>query len=472
MDVTAIVAVSLFTIIFAVGVPGNFLVVWVFAKKSRKTTTSLLILSLAIIDLCACLIAPVHLVRALGGVFINAFVCRSSIYGSRAFSFSALYLTSCIALDRYMAVCRPLETRSNPRRVTAVILVSIGLAVSGNFQYALYVILFQIGPVKKCIYRGGPDWLDLSNEIFTSASYLLALIICTCVYVRIYLEIRKHIKVRAGLTGKEVQVPHGTAKPAWNTNQSCLPQQSGPTADCPTNQGKVTTAPAPKLQSRGGSSGIGPGATTNGNPLKNLSEVGTTQVLHIKVPEIVPAIPSAADYSSNPASVGQDQLNVPARKDAGQPFHRNRQKKERVMTRMLLGTNLILILSWLPSFILTNIPDEAVADYRSTASQGGVISFCYHLRTLNHIVSIFVYALLNANFRKDCKAIFARRIHHDEEATQTPNTPTREEMTFDPTSDGGRSPTPTPCASPPAEVDHQQTTRSGRVIKKHEKLTY
>lgn len=407
MDVTTLVAVSLFTIIFAVGVPGNCLVVWVFAKKSRKTTTSLLILSLAIIDLCACLIAPIHLVRALGGVFINTSVCRSSIYGSRAFSFSALYLTSCIALDRYMAVCRPLETRSNSRRVTAVILVSIGLAVSGNFQYALYVILFQIGPVKKCIYRGGPDWLDLSNEIFTSASYLLALIICTCVYVRIYLEIRKHIKVRAGLTGKEVQVPLGKAKPAWKANQSCLPQQSGPTADCPTNQGKVTTAQALQLQSRGGSSGIGPGATANGNPPKNPSKVRTTHVLHIKVPEIMPAVPSA-DYSTNPASVSQDQLKVPARKDAGPTFHHNRQKKERVMTRMLLGTNLILILSWLPSFILTNIPDEAVADYRSTASQGVVVSFCYQLRTLNHIVSIFVYALLNANFRKDCKAIFAK----------------------------------------------------------------
>nr|XP_054761220.1 trace amine-associated receptor 1-like [Lytechinus pictus] len=411
MDASAIVAVSLFTIIFVIGVPGNSLVVWVFAKKSRKTSTSLLIISLSSIDLCACLIAPVHLVRSLGGGVINAFVCKSSIYGSRAFSFSALYLTTCIALDRYMAVCRPLESRSHPRKLLVVILVSVGLAVSGNFQFALYVKNLKIGAVKKCIYRGGPDWLDISNEIFTSVSYLVALMICSCVYVRIYLEIRKQMKVREGLTGNGVQGNQGADRQRKcfaiskaggsgaraGEGQIALPQQSG-TTESDFHDMSTTSA----QHHCGGSGGILPGAATNGN----LQVVGTTNLLRAKGPaegRVLQVVPSGG-YSSYPAaSAVQDQ---PPRINVNPNC--NRQRKERLMTRMLLGTNLILILSWLPSFILTNVPDEEVTAYRSKASQGVITSFCYQLRTLNHIVSIFVYALLNANFRKDCQAILAK----------------------------------------------------------------
>lgn len=430
MDITAIVAVSLFTIIFVVGVPGNCLVIWVFAKKSRKTTTSFLILSLATIDLCACLIAPIHLVRSLGGVFINEFCCKFSIYGSRAFSFSAVYLTTFIALDRYMAVCKPLEIRSNARRIIAVILVSIGLAVSGNIQFALFVKPVQIGPVKKCIYRGGPDWLDLSNEIFTSISYLLALIICTCVYVRIYLEIRKQMKVRAGLVGNTVQMSLSAQRPGNTisngrrfvttdgevgtnqrvTSRKCdLPKQGETMANLSGNHIQDASNSVSDLFSSGGSVMILAGSKANGSPPINPVEMGAGHLLHPKAPACVPQQDApSADCSTYPETSTQDNAGQPTRRDMAKPSQGNRQRKERVMTRMLLGTNLILILSWLPSFILTNVPDEAVAAYRAKASQSIVVAFSYQLRTLNHIVGIFVYALLNANFRKDCKAIFLK----------------------------------------------------------------
>ena len=63
-----------------------------------------------------------------------------------------------------------------------------------------------------------------------------------------------------------------------------------------------------------------------------------------------------------------------------------------------------------------------------------------------------------------------RRVH--DEGIQTPDSPTREEMKLGPTSDGGQSSIPAPCDRPPAGVTHQQTTRSGRVIKKPDKLNY
>ena len=74
--------------------------------------------------------------------------------------------------------------------------------------------------------------------------------------------------------------------------------------------------------------------------------------------------------------------------------------------------------------------------------------------------------------RQHLADIEPRRIHHDEEVTKTPDPHTREEMTLDPTPDIGGSPAPTPAPTPAPIPIHQQTTRSGRVIKKPEKLTY
>ncbi|XP_011670764.1 uncharacterized protein K02A2.6-like [Strongylocentrotus purpuratus] len=74
--------------------------------------------------------------------------------------------------------------------------------------------------------------------------------------------------------------------------------------------------------------------------------------------------------------------------------------------------------------------------------------------------------------RQHLADIEPRRIHHDEEVTKTPDPHTREEMTLDPTPDIRGSPAPTPAPNPVPIPNHQQTTRSGRVIKKPEKLTY
>ncbi|XP_030850154.1 uncharacterized protein K02A2.6-like [Strongylocentrotus purpuratus] len=82
--------------------------------------------------------------------------------------------------------------------------------------------------------------------------------------------------------------------------------------------------------------------------------------------------------------------------------------------------------------------------------------------------------------RQHLADIEPRRIHHDEEVTKTPDPHTREEMTLDPTPVIRGSPAPTPAPNPapkpapnPVPIpNHQQTTRSGRVIKKPEKLTY
>ena len=411
MDATTIVGICLFTMIFVVGVPGNSLILWVFARKPRKSSTSLLILSLAFVDLGGCLIAPVHLFRAFGGVFINDFVCKFSIYGSRAFSFSSLNLTPCIAIDRYMAICKPLGHRHKRKTFIVTVFLSIALALSGHLQFAIYVTAIDFGSVKRCMYRGGPNWLDLSNEILTSLSYLLTLVICTCAYVRIYLGIRKLMKVRAGMEGNGLQAMHRNipALPSGNAVGGYISDHS-----------LAVTMPTTHLHAAGSVAAVG-------------NRVNNSDSLHDRVNAHNPAGPSNSNHGMDSREAGMPSKNaettvthvawemqsvdptshqgpgvdngaVPAPERARRS-NQSRQRKERLMTRMLLGANLILIMSWLPSFILTNIPDEQVAAYRVKASQGILISFSYQLRTLNHIVSIFVYALLNEDFRNDCKDI-------------------------------------------------------------------
>ncbi|XP_010876238.1 proteinase-activated receptor 3 [Esox lucius] len=97
----ALQAVNMF-----LGIPANFMVLWLLYKnKSDPTTSNIFILQLALLDTFFCLIFPLELANI---VHLNT---RSTWYILRFFygvkDSSPLFL-SCICLDRYMAVIHPI----------------------------------------------------------------------------------------------------------------------------------------------------------------------------------------------------------------------------------------------------------------------------------------------------------------------------------------------------------------------------
>uniref|UniRef100_A0A3B3TE40 G-protein coupled receptors family 1 profile domain-containing protein n=1 Tax=Paramormyrops kingsleyae TaxID=1676925 RepID=A0A3B3TE40_9TELE len=116
---------------------GNLLtVVSVTYYRYLRTPTNIFIVSLAMADLLvAVLVMPFSLVRTVDHWMFGKSVCIAHSLLDVAFCTSSIFSLSCIALDRYLAVCDPLRysTRMSRRKISCLLLLSwfvpIGVSV-------------------------------------------------------------------------------------------------------------------------------------------------------------------------------------------------------------------------------------------------------------------------------------------------------------------------------------------------------
>ncbi|KAJ7987323.1 hypothetical protein DPEC_G00337530 [Dallia pectoralis] len=88
------------------GIPANFMVLWLLYKnKSDSTTSNIFILQLAVLDTFFCLILPLELANIVHLTTSSTWYVLRFFYGVK--DSSPLFL-SCICLDRYMAVLHPI----------------------------------------------------------------------------------------------------------------------------------------------------------------------------------------------------------------------------------------------------------------------------------------------------------------------------------------------------------------------------
>ncbi|ELK25403.1 Gastrin/cholecystokinin type B receptor [Myotis davidii] len=153
------IRVTLYAVIFLMSVGGNVLIIVVLGLSRRlRTVTNTFLLSLAVSDLLlavACM--PFTLLPNLMGTFIfGTVVCKAVAYlMGVSVSVSTLSLVA-IALERYSAICRPLQarvwqTRSHAARVIIATWMLSGLLM---VPYPIYTVVQPVGPrVLQCVHR-------------------------------------------------------------------------------------------------------------------------------------------------------------------------------------------------------------------------------------------------------------------------------------------------------------------------------
>ncbi|XP_046334884.1 C3a anaphylatoxin chemotactic receptor-like [Haliotis rufescens] len=118
--VSLIVILSVFTI---VGSVGNGLVIFVFQKIREKTTAHVFIITLAVIDLFACMvIIPFTIVVEYLRYDIRYdFLCKLYQFLITSEIPLSAFIMVAIAFDRYFCICHPLKTILTPKRTKIVI---------------------------------------------------------------------------------------------------------------------------------------------------------------------------------------------------------------------------------------------------------------------------------------------------------------------------------------------------------------
>ncbi|XP_053179536.1 5-hydroxytryptamine receptor 4-like [Scomber japonicus] len=105
---------------------GNLFIVAAVARfQSLRTPTSAFVVSLAVADfLVAVLVMPFSLVRSIDSWHFGRCFCQAHFLLDVTFCTSSIFNLSCVALDRYIAVCDPLHytARMSSRCVTLLLL--------------------------------------------------------------------------------------------------------------------------------------------------------------------------------------------------------------------------------------------------------------------------------------------------------------------------------------------------------------
>lgn len=144
-DFPAIIIVTCMLTIFSiVGTTGNAFVLYVFSKKKDKTTSTVFILALALIDFVTCLflIPFTIVVEFLYKKIDNDALCKIyQFFVTSNVPLSAFIMTA-IAFDRYLCICRPwvkfLDIRFAKKIIIALLVISLVFGLITSLAYGVY----------------------------------------------------------------------------------------------------------------------------------------------------------------------------------------------------------------------------------------------------------------------------------------------------------------------------------------------
>ncbi|XP_033635762.1 alpha-2B adrenergic receptor-like [Asterias rubens] len=429
MDATIPLICSFHILVFLIGVPGNLLILQVFVKKTRKTSTNVFIMALASVDLMACLLRPVfvgnNMVLVVTGEYPS--IWSEIIYYVLTYTtiYSSTILTAAIAFDRYDAVCRP-HTRLLTyfgAQVVAVCCCVVSLPMT------VPTVLMYFRPTLA---------VRLSRHCLSLSTYIISLLLVIIFYICVYKAVLYRTKVRTKwgrFTGVTAAVENSVSvagqtevstlaaatrdisKLSPVTEQCALQDvnhgQSDTQFDSKPNQ---TSSPTDleivslkdnkqSVVYRNLGTNEGPSNAQNPPSYSSLSpeiqETSSSAVSeNLKVP-ISPQISGCGTSTSATNSSTKRQRSPSERVKSSKSIAVRMQNKT---TRMLLITTIVFFVTWIPYMCLASIsiyhmvaqvePNKTLMSFFSTAS---------HLLLINNAGNPFIYVLANRQFRNDCQ---------------------------------------------------------------------
>ena len=217
-------------IMMALGTVGNVLVIYIYRKRFRKTSSNYFIVSMAIFDLIACVIGmPTELYDLRNSfTFYSSMVCKVFRYTGSVSVYGSVIILIEIAVDRYFKICHPLM-------IIEIVKIKIMCVAAGVVAILISIpafILFGISksPTPDPLIHGHDCSIEEQYRKGTFAKiyyymlgiiFFITLILLSVLYFRIWIEIRrrKHMVIgdQVNNTIKDDEIPmtnpHDSKKP-------------------------------------------------------------------------------------------------------------------------------------------------------------------------------------------------------------------------------------------------------------------
>ncbi|XP_033626627.1 muscarinic acetylcholine receptor M1-like [Asterias rubens] len=374
-------------ILLLVGVPGNCLIIRVYWAKKVKTSTHVLIMSLAWVDLIACLMSVVDIVPQFlqlarvesPAVFTLLLTLRKMIVSS------SVLITGVIAADRYLCVCRPQSRFFTHRRAKIAAWSSFVFAVIVNSPG---IVALYVDQKKSMIWI----FMLIIFQIICFLTSVLTILFC---YTQVYRVIRKH--VRGG--NKKVSAVVNSTDSSNRRNESTT---SGIAKD------KCPATPSDRVSFTHHSDVV---KIRQQQPPADFSSEGIqSEKVQERTAEECTASRNNTDTLQN-TTLGRDLGTGTGRKKSKPSTFRRSPSThslvlQRKTTKMLFITSLVFLITWLPYWIM-------IAVIISSRTGGSDISPTVLVAVeelsltllINNAVNPFIYGLANRRFRRDCRMV-------------------------------------------------------------------
>ncbi|XP_025893554.1 cholecystokinin receptor type A [Nothoprocta perdicaria] len=348
-DLHQTIRILLYALIFLLSVLGNILVITVLIRNKRmRTVTNTFLLSLAVSDLMLCLFCmPFTLIPNLLKDFIfGSAVCKTATYFMGVSVSVSTFNLVAISLERYSAICKPLQSRvwQTKSHALKVIAATWGVSFTIMSPYPIYSRLvpftkYNNSTANMCRLLWPSDIIQQSWYTFLLLIlFLIPGIIMMVAYGLISLELYRGIKfdVSQGKSARERRASTSSTK--YEDGDGCY----------------LHKAKRKKKM-----------------PLQQLSATGSSKI-------------DRARSSSSSA-------NLTAKK---------------LVIRMLVVIVILFFLCWTPIFSVNawRAFDTSSADLRLS---GAPISFIHLLSYTSACVNPIVYCFMNRRFRAGFLATFA-----------------------------------------------------------------
>lgn len=363
------------TILLVVGTPGNTVVVYVYYKRWRKSSTRIFILSLAILDLINCVFSlPMELANMfLYLKFDYGWICKLSRFLTYFCNSTGALVLIAIAVDRYQRICKPHGNHMTTKTAKIICFVAFMLSSLTTWP-ALIIYGTQHIPLSRTLTLK----MCLIENAFVHTPYPLAYFLFMCIATFINFitltVLYSFVGARVCRRKKMFTIP-------VRSTESCVPDEYeedrvfSNMLDKNNRQHSLQNSKDESLQNSRHSLQNGNGSD------KSRQSPGTFKLV----------LMNAAN-------------TVRKTKDSMTDRHMRRIGKT---TFMLFVVTLVYVLSFIP-FLGIVIHRSIFPKHFSNLSPSGETAFQLFLRSylLNCAVNPVIYSFCNDLFRKECCKLF------------------------------------------------------------------
>uniref|UniRef100_A0A0N5B7L1 G_PROTEIN_RECEP_F1_2 domain-containing protein n=1 Tax=Strongyloides papillosus TaxID=174720 RepID=A0A0N5B7L1_STREA len=364
-----------YSIIFILGIIGNFIIAWLTLKnKSLQTVQNIFILNLVISDIVVCIfsvpVTPITLI--FKSWYFGNLMCHLMPLAQAAATFVSTLSLSAIAIDRYILVVRPHTTPITIKgaRNIAIALWLFSILISSPYGYFMDIEKYPGFCGDYCDEK----WSDDVKPIFTLTVFTAQFLIPCLTMAFCYICIFAKLKARTNVKLKKL------------TERSLLLDQM---------LGRNTN-PDPPISSL---------------EKKKNSCSGRERQISISAQNI-----DASSFTF----FGKKNSHNSLLKDPESRQIVQLLQQQRRTTSVLTSMVLIFVFAWLPYSISTILMDFNVDIYRYEDSSHRYIELSYFVQLLTHgiamimnIANPILYAWLNPNFKNIFMAAIKRKKNSD-----------------------------------------------------------